>query len=247
MLRAFKSCIDHLACLPFRKRDPQRIAISADVDNLSRKKVLKILSVAADMGRIQSFHLFGNIDQKAIERWADHISDHEIPDVRLAPARGPNYADMHLAIDALDCLYRTRAGTFIIASSDTDFIPVISHLQNFGAQVIVPLIPGAPSRMLHHADGYIDFTHPSEPRIVMAGDLIHMAPEIQLFRVYESLSEQSEWVPLSRVGQELSVLSGSKDAFRSRASCLSKFIASTGLYDIIRRDSDMYIRYRITA
>ena len=53
-----------------------------------------------------------------------------------ASGSGKNASDISLAIDAIDLLYRSPIDTFVIVSSDTDFVPLISTLRAAGKTVI---------------------------------------------------------------------------------------------------------------
>ena len=49
---------------------------------------------------------------------------------------GKNASDIALAIDAIDLLHRSPVDTFVIVSSDTDFVPLVSTLRAAGKTVV---------------------------------------------------------------------------------------------------------------
>ena len=49
---------------------------------------------------------------------------------------GKNASDIRLTIDAVDLLHQSPVDVFVLASSDTDFIPLVSKLRAAGKMVI---------------------------------------------------------------------------------------------------------------
>jgi uncharacterized protein (TIGR00288 family) len=69
---------------------------------------------------------------------------------------GKNASDICLAIDAIDLLHRSPVDTFVIVSSDTDFIPLVSALRSAGKTVIGVGRRGVVSPgLVHSCDRYI--------------------------------------------------------------------------------------------
>ena len=60
----------------------------------------------------------------------------EAKQVFRASASAKNSSDISLAIDAIDLLHRSPVDTFVIVSSDTDFVPLVSTLRAAGKTVI---------------------------------------------------------------------------------------------------------------
>ena len=50
---------------------------------------------------------------------------------------GKNSSDIRLAIEAIDLLYNSPIDTFVIVSSDSDFVPLVGKLRSSGKSVIV--------------------------------------------------------------------------------------------------------------
>ena len=50
---------------------------------------------------------------------------------------GKNSSDIRLAIEAIDLLYNNPIDTFVIVSSDSDFVPLVGKLRSSGKSVIV--------------------------------------------------------------------------------------------------------------
>ncbi len=69
---------------------------------------------------------------------------------------GKNASDICLAIDAIDLLHRTPIDTFVIVSSDTDFVPLVSTLRGSGKTVIGAGHRGVvSSALVHSCDRFI--------------------------------------------------------------------------------------------
>ena len=53
-----------------------------------------------------------------------------------ATKSGKNASDLRLAVDAVDLLYQSPIDTFVIVSTDSDFVPLVSRLRSGGKMVI---------------------------------------------------------------------------------------------------------------
>lgn len=106
-----------------------RVAVFIDGDHIppSYRKTLALK--AKELGDTASTQLF--CDLSARPDWAAETG----LDVTHCKGRpGKNSADISLTIAALDIAYRGLATTFLIASNDRDFEPLIRHLHRMGLQ-----------------------------------------------------------------------------------------------------------------
>ena len=112
-------------------------------------------------------------------------------------SKGKNASDIVLAIDAVDLLHGAPVDVFVIVSSDSDFVPLVSRLRSAGKIVIGSGRPGAASSTLvKSCDRYIyleDRTVSSKPA---AERTKRQAPERSLLRraVEASMDGQGEVV-----------------------------------------------------
>ncbi len=106
-----------------------RVAVFIDGDHIppSFRKALALK--AKELGDTASTQLF--CDLSARPDWAAETGL-DVTHCRGRP--GKNSADISLTIAALDIAYRGLATSFLIASNDRDFEPLIRHLHRMGLQ-----------------------------------------------------------------------------------------------------------------
>lgn len=104
-----------------RKLDLRRLLV-----DLQQRGPLSIKRAYADWGR------FGGYKRQMLE------SSVELVELPAHGKRGKNSSDIRLVVDAMEAaLTRPHLDTFVIVSSDSDFIPLISKLREFGKRVLV--------------------------------------------------------------------------------------------------------------
>ena len=114
-----------------------QIAVLIDFENVGLDSVQPLFDQLSDVGRI--------IIKRAYADWSkssDKVRQ-QMLELGIEPRsyfRGPgaakNSSDIMLAIDAIDVMYRSPVDTFVIVSSDTDFVPLVGALRAAGKTVI---------------------------------------------------------------------------------------------------------------
>ena len=107
----------------------ESVAVFVDGENISARHAPEIMRIAAHHGPVSIRRVYGNVG--LLPRWA------EVPGFRLMHSgSGKNAADMLLAIEALELVITEGIATVIIASSDQDFIHLVTRLRERGVAVI---------------------------------------------------------------------------------------------------------------
>ncbi|MFC2068630.1 NYN domain-containing protein [Chloroflexota bacterium] len=113
----------------------RQIAVLIDLENISLNSIQWLFDQISDVGRI--------IVKKAYADWAlgankrDQLLElgiEAIPLVR-STSGGKNASDIRLAIDAVDLQFTSPVDTFVIVSSDSDFVPLVNKLRSTGKTV----------------------------------------------------------------------------------------------------------------
>ena len=112
------------------------IAVLIDHENVGLDHIQYLFDQLSDMGRV--------IIKRAYADWSAHRSkrdqllEHGIqPEHYFHSTRsGKNSSDICLVIDAVDLLYNAQIDTFVIASSDSDFVPLVNKLRGAGKLVV---------------------------------------------------------------------------------------------------------------
>jgi uncharacterized protein (TIGR00288 family) len=114
----------------------KQIAVLIDLENVGLSSIQWLFDQISDIGRI--------IVKRAYADWSIEASKKEqllelgieaIPLVR-STSGGKNASDIRLAIDAVDLQFTSPVDTFVIVSSDSDFVPLISKLRSAGKTVL---------------------------------------------------------------------------------------------------------------
>jgi uncharacterized protein (TIGR00288 family) len=113
-----------------------QIAVLIDFENVGLGAIEGLFDALSDVGRI--------IIKRAYADWSSSKAPREqlfklgIEPVLIyrPPKSGKNASDIRLTIDATELLFQSNVDTFVIVSSDTDFIPLINKLRSTGKMVI---------------------------------------------------------------------------------------------------------------
>ncbi len=113
-----------------------QIAVLIDYENVGLSSIQSLFDQLSDLGRI--------IVKRAYADWSvASTSKNQALELGIeavhyfhAASSGKNASDICLAIDAMELLHRSPVDTFVIVSSDTDFVPLVSKLRSAGKTVI---------------------------------------------------------------------------------------------------------------
>ena len=113
-----------------------QIGVLIDYENVGLGSIQSLFDQLSDMGRM--------IIKRAYADWSKTpAKGSELLELGIEakhyfhpPGSGKNAADIYLAIDAIELLHRSPVDTFVIVSSDTDFVPLVSILRAAGKTVI---------------------------------------------------------------------------------------------------------------
>jgi len=118
-----------------QKEKEDRIAVLIDFENIGLNTIQKLFEQLATYGKIAL--------KRAYADWSKANKSHEqilelgIDPIQVfrSPSKGKNSSDIRLTIDAIELLFTSPIDTFVIVSSDSDFIPLINKLRSFGKKV----------------------------------------------------------------------------------------------------------------
>ena len=114
-----------------------QVAVLIDFENVGLTAIQWLFDQLSDVGRI--------IVKRAYADWTSVGNRHrnELLELGIEPIQlfrsggsGKNASDIRLAIDAVDLVYLSPVDTFVIVSSDSDFVPLVSKLRSAGKSVI---------------------------------------------------------------------------------------------------------------
>ena len=112
------------------------IAVLIDFENVGIESMEPVIEKISKLGRVTV--------KRAYADWSSHRSKKELlSDLGIEPVhhfRQPraskNASDISLTVDAMELLHGSPIDTFVIASSDSDFVPLVNTLRTYGKTVI---------------------------------------------------------------------------------------------------------------
>ncbi|HMW51393.1 MAG TPA: NYN domain-containing protein [Rhodocyclaceae bacterium] len=112
------------------------IALLIDADNCPAAKIEEILDELAKYGVINIRRAYGNWKSPGLKSWEAVLHEYAIqPMQQFAYTKGKNATDSAMIIDAMDLLYSQNLDGFCLASSDSDFTPLVMRIRANGLKV----------------------------------------------------------------------------------------------------------------
>ncbi len=113
------------------------IALLIDADNCPAAKIEQILDELAKFGVINIRRAYGNWKSQGLKGWEEVLHEYAIqPIQQFAYTKGKNATDSAIIIDAMDLLYTQKLDAFCLASSDSDFTPLVMRIRANGLKVL---------------------------------------------------------------------------------------------------------------
>ena len=118
-----------------QKEKEDRIAVLIDLENIGLNTIQKLFEQLATYGKIALKRAYA--DWSKANKSNDQILELGIDPVHVLKSaeKGKNACDIRLTIDAIELLFTSPIDTFVIVSSDSDFIPLINKLRSSGKKV----------------------------------------------------------------------------------------------------------------
>lgn len=135
----------------------RQIAVLIDFENVGLTSMQWLFDQISDIGRI--------IIKRAYADWRtagdrqDQLLTLGIEPIQLlrSSSGGKNSSDIRLTVDAVDLLHTSTVDTFVIVSSDSDFVPLVTKLRSAGKTVYGSGDKSkAPDALVKSCDRFID-------------------------------------------------------------------------------------------
>ena len=113
-----------------------RIALFIDCDNISHKAIEGIINELSKYGVVNIRQAYGNWTKENLKNWEEKLLEFAIkPIQQFDYSRQKNATDMLMTIDAMDMLHTKSIDAFALATSDSDFTPLVMRIQAEGIKV----------------------------------------------------------------------------------------------------------------
>ncbi|WP_316157782.1 NYN domain-containing protein [Cupriavidus sp. BIC8F] len=141
-----------------------RVAVLVDCDNTTPEILEYALRVVAQFGRVVLRRGYGNHATLA-HKWQEALVKLAFtPCLQYQYAAGKNTADIALALDAMEAMFDSRANTFCLVTSDSDFAYLCRKLRERGATVHIVGEAKTPDALRNASDQFFEWL-PPEPVI----------------------------------------------------------------------------------
>ena len=113
-----------------------RLAVLIDAENASARHARAVFEAARRLGEATVRRIYGDFSNGRLASWNAAIRTWSIvPCHQPSHVRGKNAADIALAVDAMDLMYRERLDGVALMSSDSDFTRLAQRLREGGLAV----------------------------------------------------------------------------------------------------------------
>jgi len=112
------------------------IALLIDYENVGIGSMQSLVEQLSGLGRIIVKRAYA--DWSSQRKGQEHLIELGVEAVHnyRGTRAGKNSCDIKLTIDAVELLHSAQVDTFVIVSSDSDFVPLVNHLRGSGKSVI---------------------------------------------------------------------------------------------------------------
>lgn len=144
-----------------------RVAVLVDCDNTTPEILEYALRVVAQFGRVVLRRGYGNHSTLA-NKWQEALVRQAFtPCLQYQYAAGKNTADIALALDAMEAMFDSRADTFCLVTSDSDFAYLCRKLRERGATVHIVGEAKTPDALRNASDQFFEWQKP-DPALASA-------------------------------------------------------------------------------
>ena len=134
-----------------------RVAVLVDCDNTSPEILEYALRVVAQFGRVVLRRGYGNHATLA-NKWQEALVRLAFtPCLQYQYVAGKNTADIALALDAIEAMFDSRADTFCLVTSDSDFAYLCRKLRERGAMVLIVGEAKSPDALRNASDQFFEW------------------------------------------------------------------------------------------
>lgn len=140
-----------------------RVAVLVDCDNTTPEILDYALKVVAQFGRVVLRRGYGN-HSTLTNKWQEALVRLAFtPCLQYQYAAGKNTADIALALDAMEAMFDSRADTFCLVTSDSDFAYLCRKLRERGSTVHIVGEAKTPDALRNASDQFFEWVRPAPP------------------------------------------------------------------------------------
>ncbi|WP_093451357.1 NYN domain-containing protein [Pseudooceanicola nitratireducens] len=215
----------------------QPVSVLVDGDNISGKHAEKILSIAAQHGEPILVRVYA--DAQRPSDWHGAIGYR-----MLHCGTGKNAADILLALDALELLLSKNMRCFVIASSDGDFIHLVTRLREHGAKVIGIGEVKAPNAFRAGCSDFVEIGTPQPVRLVPEPPATVTALDRKIRAMIAMHSNKGMGMHIAELAPKMHTQHGIRISTYPERSWRAYLAARPSLYELSPRGPEAMVRFR---
>ena len=211
----------------------KQIAVLIDYENVGLTSIQWLFDQLSDLGRVIVKRAYGDWSIAGNKR--DQLLELGIEPVQLfhSAASGKNSSDIRLAIDAIELLHQSPVDTFVIVSSDSDFVSLVSKLRAGGKTVIgAGQQATAPRTLVMSCDRYFYLDQAERPSVTKGVGRDFQADSPLVRAVRAAVDDQGRALG-SRLHQTLQRLDPSFDFRALGYSTFRKYLEASPEVEVI--------------
>ena len=232
-----------------------RIALLIDADNCPAAKIDVILDELAKYGVTNIRRAYGNWKSTGLKGWEAVLHDYAIqPMQQFAYTKGKNATDGAMIIDAMDLLYTQRLDAFCLASSDSDFTPLVMRIRANGLKVFGFGEKKTPMPFVNACSRFLYLENLGTPaENEKKSDDVETTPKkanqlkgdtklVMMLRAgVDAAADEEGWAALGGVGSHISRQT-SFDPRNYGYSKLSDLVLAIDLFEMRKANNHLYLR-----
>lgn len=211
-----------------------QIAVLIDYENVGLGSIQWLFDQLSDLGRIIVKRAYGDWSTAGDRR--DQLLELGIEPVQLfhSVASGKNSSDIRLAIDAIELLHQSPVDIFVIVSSDSDFVSLVSKLRAAGKMVMgAGQQATAPRTLVMSCDRYFYLDQAVRPPVTKGARHGSQTDSLLVRAVRAAVNDQGRALG-SRLHQTLQRLDPSFDFRALGYSTFTKYLEASPEVRVIR-------------
>jgi uncharacterized protein (TIGR00288 family) len=190
-----------------------RVALLIDGENSTSALIASLLAEAEKLGEVIIRRVYGNWSLSSMHGWQESARHYGLEQRHHGQtASGKNATDIALTVDAMDILHSGTVDHFCLATSDSDYTPLVARLRSAGCTVIGIGKPTTPIALQTACTAFIALDQLAQPVPGIQRPTASTPPQKEiplpveplalLMDAYENVAqrEEGEWVRLSDIG-----------------------------------------------
>jgi uncharacterized LabA/DUF88 family protein len=229
------------------------LAVLIDADNTNPAIIEGLIAEVAMLGVASVKRIYGDWTTPQLASWKSVLLEFSIqPIQQFRYTTGKNATDSAMIIDAMDLLYSGNVSGFCLVSSDSDFTRLASRIRESGKRVYgfgerkTPRPFVAACDRFIYTDVFVQTPDDAAIKSLKQATNKELRCDSKLLNLIRSAidaaSDETGWVLLSAVGNYISKTVNDFDPRNYGFSKLNGLITAMGLFEIERRESQIFVR-----